>query len=330
MTNLISVEEMKNFDLSPNNDGTYNKEDIEELLNKKAIHYQNALKELEKTYQSINDLDAKHQAELKEAKKSAEEYEANSRLLTKLTIEAQSNLDKSKEKAESTLNDASEQSTQIINIAKEKAQSIIDDARQNVEKIKLSTEEQAKDYLRAEKEKVDQEVKIIKEKAIKEKEEQEKEINDLRNQTLENNKKIIEEGSAKAKSLVIQARDKASRVLEDAQTQCEDVSKDINEIRKAGASFAKNIETLIQQVNELQNLKAYQTLKEVTSVTKADHKVEQSQSSKELTQQTSDHVKEVANQNANSFDIHSIDISNFPEELQNSIKLQQKLTNENK
>lgn len=353
MTNLTTVDEIKTIRLTPNTDGTYNKEDIQNMLNNKGEYYKDVLKELEKMYKAIGDQDQQHKQDIQKYEDKIKEYDNNSQLLTQLTMEARSNLNKSKEKSERTLQEAEKSSNEIINDAHNQARDIINEARKHAQDINDQKIKELNDYENHEKNRINEEVEKIRNNAYKHKVQQEDEINKLREQTLENNNRIIQEGSDKAKSLIMQAQNKSSEILDDAQKQYDEISGEINEIRKAGMVFTKNIEDLITSTQQIQNLDSYQMLKDIKNKHEKSSQ-QQSQNDKKypetLLNDTLDN-KEKSSQKiekkqfnfSNNTDVSNvlnddnkldINVSSLPKNLQdgikNSLQLQRELTDENR
>lgn len=286
MTKLISENEMKDLStLTPTKDNYFTREQVQELLNKKAEYYNAALVELKSTYQAIEIQEEQHkeqieklkennlndtsdlQQKIKEYDEKIKEYNNNSQLLTQLTVEARS-----------TINDAKEKARQIENDALEEAKSLELSTRKEAEKIRENAETQShemienakirmKDYEKEVKEQADKEAQQILDNANAFKENQENELNDLRKQVIEANEQIIQEGSDKAKSLITQAQEKANTIIDEAQNKYNVIAHEINQTKKAGIVITKRMKELAEAFDDIKELESYKLIKDVSDKT---------------------------------------------------------------
>lgn len=286
MAKLISENEMKDLStLTPTKDNYFTREQVQELLNKKAEYYNAALVELKSTYQAIEIQEEQHKEQIKKLKENnlndtsdlqqkikeydekIKEYNNNSQLLTQLTVEARS-----------TINDAKEKARQIENDALEEAKSLELSTRKEAEKIRENAETQShemienakirmKDYEREVKEQADKEAQQILDNANAFKENQENELNDLRKQVIEANEQIIQEGSDKAKSLITQAQEKANTIIDEAQNKYNVIAHEINQTKKAGIVITKRMKELAEAFDDIKELESYKLIKDVSDKT---------------------------------------------------------------
>lgn len=286
MTKLISENEMKDLStLTPTKDNYFTREQVQELLNEKAKHYNAALVELKSTYQAIEIQEKQHNEQIEKLKENnlndtsdlqrkieeydekIKEYNNNSQLLTQLTVEARS-----------TINDAKEKARQIENDALEEAKSLDLSTRKEASKIRENAEIQAREMTENAKIRMREYEKEVKEEANKEaqqilddarnfKENQENELNELRQQVIDANEQIIQEGSDKAKSLITQAQERANNIIDEAQNKYNVIAHEINQTKKAGIVITKRMKELAKAFDDIKELESYKLIKDVSDKT---------------------------------------------------------------
>lgn len=286
MTKLISENEMKDLStLTPTKDNYFTREQVQELLNKKAEYYNAALVELKSTYQAIEIQEEQHkeqieklkennlndtsdlQQKIKEYDEKIKEYNNNSQLLTQLTVEARSTINDAKEKARQIENDALEEAKSLELSTRKEAKKIRENAETQSHEMIENAKIRMKDYEKEVKEQSDKEAQQILDNANAFKENQENELNDLRKQVIEANEQIIQEGSDKAKSLITQAQEKANTIIDEAQNKYNVIAHEINQTKKAGIVITKRMKELAEAFDDIKELESYKLIKDVSDKT---------------------------------------------------------------
>lgn len=355
MEELISVKDFEKFDdVTPNNDGTYNKEDLQQLLKDKAMYYALALEEVRSSYNAINVQEQNHKDELSkissqhdqdlqqykdreeeikkeyaqkdaDKEKQQEEYNKSSQLLTQLTIEARENVNKAQQKAEEIKSKAEDEAKEIINNAHKEKESILSNAQSQSSQIIEAAKKEMQSYTEEQMRKAENDAKNTRQIAQNYKEQQEQEINDLRKQSIDANEKIINEGSEKAKNLVNQAKENANSIMDEAQSQYNEISKDIKQSKRANHSLVKHMRQLINEIDRIKEHDSYKALDHIAAKTKSQIKQHEEGEKKETKQSPTQAQQEIKTQEnvqspSTPTAVSDQDLKDLPPDLQESIK----------
>lgn len=286
MTKLISENEMKDLStLTPTKDNYFTREQVQELLNEKAKHYNAALVELKSTYQAIEIQEKQHNEQIEKLKENnlndtsdlqrkieeydekIKEYNNNSQLLTQLTVEARSTINDAKEKARQIENDALEEAKSLDLSTRKEASKIRENAEIQAREMTENAKIRMREYEKEVKEEANKEAQQILDDACNFKENQENELNELRQQVIDANEQIIQEGSDKAKSLITQAQERANNIIDEAQNKYNVIAHEINQTKKAGIVITKRMKELAKAFDDIKELESYKLIKDVSDKT---------------------------------------------------------------